>query len=501
MAMPAGPLHHPLCGGWSPSPSKAQGGIRAVLTLIADSGGMQSGFAHRLARRGAVFGRAGASVSSRRWRGLAALGLSSMGAAMIGIAMAPLAAASARHPGGDSERLQHDALAIAPIAAGSVTGLRMVASEAVAPLDVVPGRPWIDLELRTVEGEHFAAMLARAGASNAEAGEAAALIRAEAPGGIAAGTIVSLRLGQRGSAGSRPIERIALRAGMALDLTIARGEGGGLSLSKRALPVDSTPVRIRGRAGEGLYWSLRAAGASPATAAEYLQALATEIDVGVDVGPDDRFDLVLAHRRIAGESRAGPLLYAGLERSGERRLQLVRWNVAGQARWIEAASLTEARPSEPVWPVAGRISSGFGYRIHPILRFARFHSGVDFAAPWGTPIVASADGRVTAAGWNGGYGRQVRIAHGDGMVTTYSHMSGIAAEPGSFVRSGQLIGYVGSSGFSTGPHLHYEVHQHGRAINPLGVRFAASRPMFDDGQRSAFEARLKALLSVGDKRG
>ncbi|HUP68162.1 MAG TPA: M23 family metallopeptidase, partial [Sphingomicrobium sp.] len=131
---------------------------------------------------------------------------------------------------------------------------------------------------------------------------------------------------------------------------------------------------------------------------------------------------------------------------------------------------------------------------------SRFHAGVDFGAGWGSPIVSAADGQVAAAGWAGGYGRQVRIAHGAGVVTSYSHMSQIVAAPGSFVRRGQLIGYVGTSGLSTGPHLHYEVRRNGAAVNPLGVRFA-SAPVVDTHLAAAVKARLKALLNVRVRRG
>ena len=94
--------------------------------------------------------------------------------------------------------------------------------------------------------------------------------------------------------------------------------------------------------------------------------------------------------------------------------------------------------------------------------------GVDIGACWGSPIVAAGDGRVVAAGWAGGYGREVQIAHGDGLLSLYGHMSEIVAAPGSFVRQGQLIGYVGSSGLSTGPHVHFEVRRSGQPVNPLG---------------------------------
>jgi murein DD-endopeptidase MepM/ murein hydrolase activator NlpD len=149
-------------------------------------------------------------------------------------------------------------------------------------------------------------------------------------------------------------------------------------------------------------------------------------------------------------------------------------------------------------PVAGRITSGFGYRVHPILRYARFHAGIDFGAPWGSPIVAAADGQVVGAGYAGGYGRQVRIVHAGGLMTTYSHMSSVVAQPGLPVRQGQVIGYVGSSGLSTGPHVHFEVRIGGRPVNPLTARLV-SRPVFDGPQLATFKARLKEILAIAMK--
>ncbi len=146
-------------------------------------------------------------------------------------------------------------------------------------------------------------------------------------------------------------------------------------------------------------------------------------------------------------------------------------------------------------PAGGRITSGFGYRVHPILRFSRFHAGIDFGAGWGSPIVAAADGQVVGASWAGGYGRQVRIVHDGGIMTTYSHMSAMVAQPGTQVRQGQVIGYVGSSGLSTGPHVHFEVRVNGRAINPLSARLV-SRPVFEGPQLAAFKAKLKQVTSI-----
>ena len=127
--------------------------------------------------------------------------------------------------------------------------------------------------------------------------------------------------------------------------------------------------------------------------------------------------------------------------------------------------------------------------------------GIDFGARWGTPIHAAADGQVTRAGWAGGYGRQVRLTHSSGLATSYSHMSSLSVAPGTLVRQGQLIGYVGSSGLSTGPHLHYEVYRGGVPVNPMNVRFTAAQRGADPGAVAAIKARLKALLSVGVKRG
>lgn len=257
----------------------------------------------------------------------------------------------------------------------------------------------------------------------------------------------------------------------------------------QTVSIQSGPVRIQGRAGDGLYWSLRAAGATPQIAAAYLGALATKIDVG-DVGQGDAFDLVLGSNR--------ELLYAGLERVGQAGLQLVRWTSNGRGEWIDAANVKRPEPTSSglMMPVDGHITSYFGYRYHPILHFTRFHAGLDIGASWGSPIVAAGDGRVVAAGWAGGYGREVQIAHGGGLISLYGHMSEIVAEPGSFVRQGQVIGYVGSSGLSTGPHVHFEVRLGGQPVNPLGVRFTTA-PVVDVHLADAVKARLKALLNVG----
>jgi murein DD-endopeptidase MepM/ murein hydrolase activator NlpD len=119
------------------------------------------------------------------------------------------------------------------------------------------------------------------------------------------------------------------------------------------------------------------------------------------------------------------------------------------------------------WPTAGRVGSGFGMRVHPITRVRRLHAGVDIGAPTGTPIVAAAAGVVTSAGRAGGYGNLVKIDHGGGVETRYAHASVLLVRAGQRVERGQLIARVGSTGLSTGPHLHFEVRVGGQPVDPL----------------------------------
>ena len=336
------------------------------------------------------------------------------------------------------------------------------------------------------------------------------------PGWMGAGVLALLCSGVAWASLPRPVEAPAAVQQQWRALGVAPISAGGITgmpmapaetvvsvgfVPKRAAPavvsavmpkpvdVPAGPLRIRGRVADGLYWSLRAAGASPQIAADYLAALATQIDVG-EVGPTDSFDMVLSPQR--------QLLYAGIDRVGQGALQLVRWTANGRSEWIDAANAARPAPVESgfAMPAQGPITSYFGYRYHPILHFTRFHAGVDIGAGWGSPIVAAGDGRVVGAGWGGGYGREVQIAHGGGLTSLYGHMSQVVAEPGSFVRRGQLIGYVGSSGLSTGPHLHFEVRQGGQPVNPLAVHFT-SAPVVDVHLADAVKARLKALLGVG----
>ncbi|MFM5953618.1 MAG: M23 family metallopeptidase [Novosphingobium sp.] len=145
---------------------------------------------------------------------------------------------------------------------------------------------------------------------------------------------------------------------------------------------------------------------------------------------------------------------------------------AARARGVAAIRGLTRLPGVAVMPgrlplVSAALTSTFGLRRHPIYGDLRAHRGVDLAAPMGTPVYASAAGYVESAGWSGGYGIMVAIEHPGGMETRYGHLSRTAVSPGQAVAAGSLIGYVGSTGDSTGPHLHYEVRINGQAVDPL----------------------------------
>ena len=267
-----------------------------------------------------------------------------------------------------------------------------------------------------------------------------------------------------------------------------RGPNDGFSVFTTG--VDA-PLRIRGAVGPSLYRSARAAGAPASAVQAYLKVLGQQVDLEEGLLPTDSFDIIVEHRRAAtGERQAGRLLYAGIDRDARPRVQLMRW---GQ-EFFEASGVGEQR-SGLVAPVPGRLTSHFGQRRHPILGYIRMHAGLDFKAGYGTPIVAVTDGRVSGAGRMGGCGSAVRIDHGGALQTRYCHMSQVAARSGQVVRRGQVIGYVGSTGLSTGPHLHYEMYRGGRPVNPAQVAFV-TRAQLLGVELKRFRESLSVLKDV-----
>jgi len=438
----------------------------------------------------------GQRIGSTEWlRGFATCAGLCYAAWWLGPGFAPLPGL-APAPFGDAQFEEARALAIAPLAYGADTGRRMAPTDAVEALAQSPERPVIDLRATFGRGDSFAGLLERAGVASTEARAAASLIGKVVPlENLRPGTVMDLTLGRRPNRMvARPLDKLAFRARFDLRLELRRA-GGALQLSSIPIAVDETPLRIQGRVGASLYRSARAAGVPARTVEAYIRALNTQVPVPAGVNSEDRFDIIIEHRRAAtGEIESGQLLYAGLVRPSGRGIQLMQWTAEGRMQWFEANGVGR-QSGGMTQPVPGPVTSAYGLRMHPILGYQRMHRGLDFRASYGTPILAVADGRVAAAGRAGGYGNQVRLAHAEGLSTSYSHMSRIAVSPGSRVRQGQIIGYVGSTGLSTGPHLHFETYRNGAAINPRSVRFVG-RAQLSGRDLAAFRGRLRGLLAT-----
>ena len=256
-------------------------------------------------------------------------------------------------------------------------------------------------------------------------------------------------------------------------------------------PASEGEARFTGRVGQDLSASLLAAGVPERQGREYVALLARAIDLREGLSVEDKFDLIILRE---DDGQLGQLVYAGLDRVARADVELLKWTDGRNIVWLNADAVGGESSATMRLPVSGRVTSGFGERFHPILGYARMHKGVDLAASYGSPITAAGPGKVVAAGWAGGYGREVVIAHGDGVQSRYGHMSRLAAYPGEMVRQGQVIGYVGSSGLSTGPHVHYEVLKNGRPVNPMSVKLTGGPGHLEGEKLHQFRDALRSLL-------
>lgn len=438
----------------------------------------------------------GADIGSRTWwRGF----VTCFGLCGLALSFAP-GPRPIEAPGGavmgEAQYQEMRGQGIAPLAYGADTGRRLGATRAVEPLADTPERPSIDLSATLGRGDGFARVLERVGVSVDEARAVADMVsRAVSLDRIKPGTRVELTLGRRpNKTVPRPLDHLVFRAAFDMRLGVER-ENGALVLREMPIPVDDTPLRVQGRVGGSLYRALRAAGAPVGAVEAYIKALATRVAMGA-IGADARFDLIVAQRRAAtGEVETGDLLMAGLDR-GKNSLRLMKWDDAdGRASWFDATGTGETKGAMKMPVNGGRLTSTFGMRRHPLLGFSRMHKGMDIGAPMGAPIFAATDGVVRYAGWHGGHGNYVMIGHAGGMATGYAHMSRIAAKVGQRVRQGQVIGYVGSTGLSTGPHLHYEVYRGGEAINPATMKFQTTLKLAG-AELARFKSRLAGLLAT-----
>ncbi len=387
------------------------------------------------------------------------------------------------------------AQSIAPLAWGGDTGHRMAATDAVLALSSVPERPTLDVVATLGENDGFAHVLERAGVGGGEAQRVADMVAgAAALSDIKPGTTLRLTLGRRANRNvARPLDALDLRARLDLSLAVRR-DGGTLVLHRMPIAIDHTPLRIAGPVGDSLYRTARAAGVPPRAVEAFIRAVAGKMSLD-DLNGSARFDIIVERARAAtGEVELGNLLFAGVDR-GSRQMQLLQWTVGGRTEWFEASGVGQQRPGMGR-PVNGaRMTSGFGMRFHPLLGYTRMHQGVDYGAPYGSPIFAVADGVVNYVGWHGGHGKYVKLSHASGLATGYAHMSRFAVTSGMRVTQGQIIGYVGSTGLSTGPHLHFETYRGSAVVNPAAMKFATAS-LLSGADLTNFRARLRALMSI-----
>jgi murein DD-endopeptidase MepM/ murein hydrolase activator NlpD len=202
-----------------------------------------------------------------------------------------------------------------------------------------------------------------------------------------------------------------------------------------------------------------------------------DVDFQRRVQPGDSFEVLFAGDEETGETK-GDVLFASLTVGGDtKRYYRFQTPDDGVVDYYDETGKSAKKFLVRKPMSAGIMRSGYGWRRHPILGYSKMHTGVDWAAPRGTPIYASGNGVVIIAGWESGYGKYARLRHTNGYETAYGHMSAFARgiQPGTRVRQGQIIGYVGSTGLSTGPHLHYEILVNNRFVDPLKIKLPRGR--------------------------
>ena len=359
---------------------------------------------------------------------------------------------------------------------------------AASPASPEPGlEPAVEERRVTVRrGDTLMKVLRRAGA---ERGEAHASI-------TAIGTVFNLRrlrIGQELTASFRrsaPADGASGTAGELVSVTVeidsessvtASRTENGFDVRKTVRPLDSILVRGDGRIDDSLFVSARRAGVPARIVMDVIHMFSWDVDFQRQIRRGDRFEILFERFRDddGRPVKDGDILFASLSLSGAD-LPLYRFVAGdgdGAVDYYDPKGRS-ARKALMKTPVDGaRLSSGYGKRRHPILGYTTMHRGVDFAAPSGTPIMAAGDGVVERASRYGAYGKYVRIRHNRTYKTVYAHLKSYArgVRPGKRVRQGQTIGYVGSTGRSTGPHLHYEVHRNGKQINPLRLKLPTGK--------------------------
>ena len=367
------------------------------------------------------------------------------------------------------------------IAPGTVPGdlaLSVVREPIELPeMEVLPQQsPRYVSQERVLRGDTVAALFDRLGVSDPKAIE---YLKSDATGRMIFRQLVPGRMlqAETGTEG----ELLALRyfVNPASLLEVNR-TAEGLRSRQRRITEAPRLVYKTATIRSSLFAATDAAGIPDAVAMQVARVFATDIDFHTDLRRGDRFSVVYEMIYDSGELVApGRILAAQFVNDGRTYHAVLFTDDEGIDGYysLDGSNRAKAFLRSPV--EFSRVSSGFGARFHPIFQNWRAHTGVDFAAPRGTRALAAADGHVISAGPRGGYGNAVEVRHGGGITTLYAHLSGFASgiRAGARVRQGEPVGYVGSTGYATGPHLHYEFKVSGIHQDPLRVALPKAEPV------------------------
>ena len=234
---------------------------------------------------------------------------------------------------------------------------------------------------------------------------------------------------------------------------------------------------------------------------EMVKILGFVVDFQRDLRVGDKYQILYSKKRDMIENKVigtEPLKFVGIELSGDK-LHYYRYTTkTGYTSYFDEKGLSSKKTLMKT-PINGaRLSSGYGKRKHPILGYNKFHKGLDFAAPKGTPVFAAGDGIIEEAKWNGTYGKYIRIRHNGNYKTAYAHLSRIFKKVNTKVLQGEVIGHVGNTGRSTGPHLHYEVLFLGKRVNPMKIKLPSGKSV-PKSEMNKFKKHVAKLNSQMEK--
>ncbi len=274
-------------------------------------------------------------------------------------------------------------------------------------------------------------------------------------------------------------------------------------IRENILKLYKKEVVVKNNIKNNLYSSATNVGIEPNIIIEFARIFGFEVDFQRDIRKDDWFEIFYEKfEDDNGKVRdTGKIIYASMYVNGEE-INLYNFIYKGEEEYydIKGKSITKSLMKTPI--NGARLSSSFGMRKHPILGYNKMHRGTDFAAPSGTPIMASGSGTITRARWCGGGGNCVKIKHNSTYETIYAHMKSFAkgVKEGRKVKQGQIIGYVGSTGLSTGPHLHYEVIVNGKKVNSQKLKLPSGKVLKGEPRKEFELERIKTDLRLSELR-